>query len=198
MTEGSRFTTYKGATFTITSAIGNIAKLEFTFDGNNNGGFSSVVTPNASSWSKKATSGNGATQARMKQLVVTIAGGGETAINVANYIMYEDTNGQCETKLNIAIGYLNNTSASEFELFMNSDGYVLATARTRLYAWAANQGKVISISNNHVTLSSANIINGIGDASVRGNTTMILVITISLSLTTMVGLVILKKKKSKR
>ena len=125
-------------------------------------------------------------------------GSSETAVNVANYIMFEDTNGQCETKLSIAIGYLNNTSASEFELFMNSDGYVLATARTRLYAWAANQGKVISISNNHVTLSSANNINGIGDASVRDNTTMILVITISLSLTTMVGLVILKKKKSKR
>lgn len=123
-------------------------------------------------------------------------GSAETAANVANYIMYEDTNGQCETKLNIAIGYLNNTSASEFELFMNSDGYVLATARTRLYAWAANQGKVISVSNNQITLSSVNIINGIDDIVVGNNTTMILIITISISLTTMVGLVIIKKKKS--
>ncbi|MCR5184712.1 MAG: endonuclease [Bacilli bacterium] len=75
LVSGTRFTTYKNATFTIASTIGNITQLDFTFVGSNNGGFNSTVTPNASSWSKLTTSGSSGTQAQMTQLVVTLEGG---------------------------------------------------------------------------------------------------------------------------
>ena len=74
LTTGSRFTTYKNATFSVTSTIGNIEQLDFTFNGSNTGGFSTTVTPNAASWSQKTTSGSSGTQAQITQLVITIAG----------------------------------------------------------------------------------------------------------------------------
>ncbi len=80
--------------------------------------------------------------------------GGDSAKNVANYIMYEDTEGQCATKLNNAISYLNNMSTSEKETFSSSSDYVVSTARTRLNAWAANQGKTITYSNGAYSLNS--------------------------------------------
>ena len=75
-------------------------------------------------------------------------GSDDYAENLANYIMYEDTNNQCDTKTDIAIGYFEGLSAEERTTFMTSNGYVIFTARERLNAWLRNQGKIISNSNN--------------------------------------------------
>lgn len=73
--------------------------------------------------------------------------GVETANNVSNFIMYEDTNNQCASKLTTAINYINNCSSSELETLQNSSDYVISTARERLEAWARNQGKSIDYSS---------------------------------------------------
>jgi len=69
------------------------------------------------------------------------------ARNLANYIMYEDTQNQCTSKLELAMVDLNKMSSDERSLFENSDDYVISTARERLEAWAKNQGKTIDYTN---------------------------------------------------
>ena len=81
--------------------------------------------------------------------------GSETAKNVSNYIMYEDTENQCTTKFTTASGYFNNLSTSEKSSFMTSSDYVISTARERFEAWAANRGKTITYSNGTYTIINA-------------------------------------------
>ena len=71
-------------------------------------------------------------------------GSSDNATNVANYIMFEDTNNQCQTKFGVAQGYFEGLSDSEKTSFMTSDDYVISTARTRFNAWATHLGKVIT------------------------------------------------------
>ncbi len=79
----------------------------------------------------------------IESIVITYAEE-KSASNVSNYIMYEDTTNQCNSKTDVAIGYFNNLSTSEKSTFMTSDDYVISTARERFNAWLRNQGKSIS------------------------------------------------------
>lgn len=81
-------------------------------------------------------------------------GSAETAVNISNYIMYADTANQCTTKLNTALGYLSDLTQSELTTFQTSDDYVISTARTRLEAWARNQGKTINYTVSNVTANA--------------------------------------------
>lgn len=123
--------------------------------------------------------------------------GGETAKNVSNYIMYEDTNNQCNTKLDIAIGYLNNLTQAELNSFVTkteSQDYVIYTARTRLNAWAASKGKTINYSTaGHVTLNS--YVNPIINAFEEGNATTIIIIIGIIGLTALGGYIFIRKRK---
>ena len=98
---------------------------------------------------------NGSGAAYCASLSIEVAS--ETATNIANYIMYADTQNQCEEKLDIAIGYLGNLSSSELTTFQTSSDYVIATARIRLEAWAANQGKNIDYTYGNVAANSARV-----------------------------------------
>lgn len=71
----------------------------------------------------------------LDEIVVTY-GSNESALNIANYIMINDTSNQCKTKLTIAIDKLNSLSVAEKDLFNSSSDYVISTARNRLEAWA--------------------------------------------------------------
>lgn len=84
------------------------------------------------------------------------AKGEDNATNVANYIMYEDTDNQCLTKFDVAKGYFEGLSSSERNVFMTSTDYVVENARARLYAWAANTGNTISSNNGDYVISKAN------------------------------------------
>lgn len=88
-------------------------------------------------------------------------GSEETAANVSNFIMYNDTNNQCTTKLSQAITKLNNMSTSEKNTFWSSSDYVIATARTRLQAWAVHEGKTLSYSNGTYVVSSSRTMNNL-------------------------------------
>ena len=118
----------------------------------------------------------------------------QTPVNVANYIMFEDTDNQCVTKLDIALGYLNNMSAADKQTFMTSNDYVIATARERLNAWARNQGKTISLTNGEFVASSTSnsLIN------IANNNTLIVVIAVATSIIalTATGYFLTKRKRN--
>ena len=125
--------------------------------------------------------------------VTTSATAADNPTNVANYIMYEDTNNQCTSKLSEVITKLNTMSASDKTTFMTSTDYVIATARERLEAWARNQGKTLNLTNNSFVLSSNNTVltmfkNG------SDNTTNILIIVITTISLAAISLYIYKRK----
>ena len=97
--------------------------------------------------------------------------------NVANYIMYEDTNNQCTSKLGTALGYFKNLSSSDKSTFETSSDYVISTARTRLEAWARSQGKSIDYSTGN--LNNISNIRTIGSLlGEQGNNSAIIMIII--------------------
>ena len=119
--------------------------------------------------------------------------GTETPTNVANYIMFEDTENQCTTKLDIAIEYLNNMSTADKQTFMTSNDYVISTARERLNAWATSQGKVISLNNGNYTVITANVIN---DSTIVDNKVLFIVsITVVVELLAFTSFIYFKRKK---
>ena len=89
----------------------------------------------------------------LSQIVITY-GQAETASNVANFIMINDTEGQCTTKLSQAITKLNSMSTSEKSTFSSSDDYAIAAARTRLEAWATHEGKTLTFANGVYSLDA--------------------------------------------
>ena len=122
-------------------------------------------------------------------------GESDSASNLANYIMYEDTNNQCTTKFDVAKGYFENLSKEDRATFMTSDDYVISTARDRLEKWAVHLGKTISYSGGDYVISSARTIvfnNG------NSNTYLILSIMIvfTLGMTFVITYLFIKKKKS--
>lgn len=90
----------------------------------------------------------------LDEIIVTY-GSNESALNIANYIMINDTDNQCKTKLGIAIDKLNSLSVIEKDLFNSSSDYVISTARNRLEAWARSEGKVLTY-NEGVYAANAN------------------------------------------
>lgn len=74
LTNGTDYRVYKGGTLKITSSVGNMTNIAFTFDGSyNGGGWTTSYTPNSSSWTSPAcTSGDAGKQARITNLVVTV------------------------------------------------------------------------------------------------------------------------------
>ena len=86
-----------------------------------------------------------------------VYGSNQTPANVANYIMYEDTNNQCTSKFSVAKGYFENLSKADRNTFMTSDDYVISTARDRLQKWAAHLGKTITQSGDDYVISARNI-----------------------------------------
>ena len=133
---------------------------------------------------------NGSGAAYCASLTITYEGG-DSALNLANYIMYEDTTGQCTTKLDTAIGYLAGLSSTERTTFFTSNDYVISTARTRLEAWASSQGKTVNYSTGELT-NKTNILFVINGEKV--NTTLLVVIMIAGFSSAAIGFYFLEKK----
>ncbi len=121
--------------------------------------------------------------------------GFESANNVANYIMFEDTNNQCLTKLDYAISYFNNMSATERSTFMTSDDFVISTARDRFDKWLISQGKSVSISGgDYVITANKNMV-----SALQSKNYIYLIITLTGVISiSMVGFYFLLKKKKSR
>lgn len=121
--------------------------------------------------------------------------GEDTAINVANYIMFEDTTNQCNSKFSVAKGYFENLSTSEKNTFMGSSDYVITTARERLTAWATSKGESITLSGGEYVISSNR---QTFNSLLTNNSDLIVVfitITSMISLTVLFGYFVSKKRK---
>ena len=120
-------------------------------------------------------------------------GSDESAENIANYIMFTDTDGQCTTKLNTALGYYKKLTSDEKTIFQSSTDYVISTARTRLNAWARSQGKVIDYSDG--SISSVNpFINLSGE---ENNNVVYMILVISLvGVSSIVACLYIRRKRS--
>lgn len=140
---------------------------------------------------------NGSGAAYCASLTIEVASL-ETAENVANDIMYEDTVNQCVEKLDVVLLELNNLSESELNTFTTSSNYVISTARERLEAWARNQGKSIDYSSvGAVALRSIN--NKLFTSIDKSIDNILIVIICSISVTSLFALyAIIKKKKGDR
>ena len=125
-------------------------------------------------------------------------GSNDTATNVANYIMFEDQEGQCEDNFGVAKGYFEGLTSSEQNEFMTSDEYVIATARERLTAWALHHGMSISNQNGAYVFSKLNNSNGLltDSLSINNNDSLIIIFMIStLATSALSAFYLIKRKK---
>ena len=119
----------------------------------------------------------------------------KSATNVSNYIMYEDTTNQCNSKTDVAIGYFNNLSTSEKTTFMTSDDYVISTARERFNAWLRNQGKSITLNNGDYVIQSNNKIALTTLIDDKDISTVVAVILSAFGVLSICGLLLYRRKK---
>jgi len=140
---------------------------------------------------KVAYTSDSSSYSNISSISFTLAGE-DNAINVANYIMYEDTDGQCTTKLDLAIDKLNSMSETEKNTFWTSSDYVIATARERLLAWARHEGQELSYSDGIYQTSITRSVSSISD---QKNNYLIIIIISMLDLTAIGGFFFLKRKK---
>lgn len=132
----------------------------------------------------------------LDEIVVTY-GSNESALNIANYIMINDTTNQCKTKLGIAIEKLNSLSATEKDLFNSSTGYVISTARNRLEAWARSEGKVLTY-NEGVYVANVNNIDRFINNTDSNISLLVHLLVFSIGSVTFSTCLILRKKKKER
>ncbi len=124
-------------------------------------------------------------------------GSSDSAVNLANYIMYTDTEGQCNTKFAAAKGYFEGLTSAQRATFMTSDDYVIATARERLNAWADYLGKTISYQDGDYVISNAHYVKPYADI-VNSDSSMIIIVISALGLITITGYFLLRKRKEKQ
>ena len=116
------------------------------------------------------------------------------AKNIANFVMYEDTNGQCTSKTPLAISYYDELDTSGKEEFMTSDDYVISKGRERFIAWLNNQGK--SVDDDYSIVGSNSYINSeeINDSKLM----LSIVIIASISALSLAICLVIKKRKYHR
>ncbi len=124
----------------------------------------------------------------------------DTPENVANYIMFTDTNGQCEDvgetkgKFTIAKGYFENMTKEGRSEFMTSNDYVIAIARERFIEWAKHNHKSITISNDdYVINSTVNTV--LNKLVLQGESSVIVIVSSVLCLTAIGGYIFIRKRK---
>ena len=185
-----------------TLTINNRETNALTVYGSNTAGsFSTTITGtndvyNLSGYAYLKIMKNGSGAAYCSDVVISV-GSSDTAANLANYIMYEDTNNQCTSKFTTAKGYFEGLSSSERSTFMTSSDYVVSTARTRLQAWAAHLGKTITQSNGDYVISNTNSI-GLQATSKNTNALITVIVVITMTCAGALGSYLLLKRKRKR
>ena len=120
--------------------------------------------------------------------------GEDNSVNVSNYVMYEDTDNQCTTKLSEAIDKLNTMSETEKNTFWTSSDYVISTSRERLLAWATHEGKELTYSDGVFQISNSRNIASISNQS---NNSLIIMVVSMFGLTAVGGFFFLRRKKEK-
>ena len=127
-------------------------------------------------------------------------GGDENPTNVANYIMFEDTEGQCadvgqtKGKFSNSCDYFGKLTKEGRSTFMESNDYVISTARERFIAWAAYHHKTIQQSGDDYIITPS-IQNQIL-IDITNNSPSIIVILASIAcLSALGGYILIRKRK---
>lgn len=128
--------------------------------------------------------------------VVVTYGSSQTPTNVANYIMYEDTNGQCNSKFNVAKGYFEGLSNSQRVTFMTSDDYVISAAKERLEAWVTYLGQTITHINGDYIISNSKSFNPITEKVTNEDSTTVIVVVFLVGFTAVASYFFIKKRKA--
>ncbi|MFA6660744.1 MAG: Ig-like domain-containing protein, partial [Bacilli bacterium] len=131
-------------------------------------------------------SGSSSLYSNISSISFTLSGQ-DNAVNVANYVMFEDTTNQCTTKLDLAIDKLNSMSEADKSTFWTSSDYVIATARERLLAWAAHEGAELTYSGGEFQINTSNLL--VFNPLIKGTADSILIIVIGMSLLSVAGVV---------
>ena len=124
--------------------------------------------------------------------------GSDTAKNVANYIMYSDTEGQCVNNFDTAEGYFSGLTTDERYTFMTSDDYVISCARERLLAWATHLGKSINIVDGDYVINDSIPMQNIGSEIDSNEVSIVLIFIIVSCASVGSAFYIFKKKRSVR
>ena len=132
----------------------------------------------------------------LDEIVVTY-GSNESSLNIANYIMINDTANQCKSKLGKAIEKLNSLSNVEKDLFNSSSDYVISTARNRLEAWARSENKVLTY-NEGVYAANANNIDRFINNADSNISLLVHLLVFSIGSVIFSICLILRKKKKER
>ena len=144
--------------------------------------------------SASSTSG-AAGYSNLQSISYTLAGP-DSVTSIANYIMYEDTNNQCVSKLPLTVGKLNTMSNSDKNTFWTSEDYVITIARQRLIAWASHEGYDLSFTNSSFLLNARNHVHSLFEINKIPNYGTLLVIVFFGAITTGGYFFIQRKKKN--
>ena len=119
--------------------------------------------------------------------------------NLTNFVMLEDTNGQCDYKTDTAIEIFEGMSSEEKAAFMDPGaGYCITQARARFNAWLKAKGKTVVYQNNDYVITNSKQFGILDLTNKEGIISLSTVIIISAILLTAVSsFVIIKKRKEK-
>ena len=139
---GNDIRVYKSATMTITSTVGNITNINFTYSGSNNGGWATSYTPNTSSWTSPTASG---TQARCTRIVVTYSGSSPTT-----YTVTYNANGGTGTMTDSNSPYNSGSTVTTLTNTFTRDGYSFSKWNTAANGQGIDyaEGVTFSITQN--------------------------------------------------
>ena len=125
-------------------------------------------------------------------------GNKQSAKNIANYIMYADTDGQCENKFDFAKEYFEEMYIADKTEFMSSNDYVIATARNRFLAWARHHHIQVTYLNGDYVFSNLNSFYNYSGENLNvdnNNAVVILLVICTVGGGALSALYLLKKKK---
>ncbi len=129
--------------------------------------------------------------------IVISFGGEETPSNVANYIMFEDNEGQCVYKFNIGKQYFENMSNDNQNEFMNSEDYVIKCAKERLLSWANYLGQEITYINGKYVFNT-NKVMSLTKNNISSSDELLIIAISFISLTSLIGIVYINKKRTNK
>lgn len=116
----------------------------------------------------------------------------DTLDNVCNYIMYQDTNGQCTSKFSEAVNKLNTMSKVDKDSFWTPSTYKANKSKERIMAWADYLGKELTYTDGKYVVNGSRTINLLPQD--KGIITTLIVLSIT-SITLVGGYLLFKRKK---
>ena len=175
---------------------GAIPDVQLSVNGSNWVDLSSATTDSVDYFYFKVYFENTAQSSYVNITYIDVTTKNETPENVANYIMFEDTENQCNSKFANAKVYFERMTSSGRTTFMTSNDYVIEKARERLQAWATYLGKEITyVNGDYVVSDSRRTTQLIGE---KNNTALILVLATAFSVSSAVTCILIKRKKQVR